>query len=200
MQIARVSLDDLRESGGGASVGTSVSGSTSAPGGAPPNDPRTIERLVLQAVIEPDWTPDRRVRMDKKRVLFLCTHNSARSQMAEALLRVMAGDRFDVASAGTEATTVNPLTVRVMSEVGLDLRGHWSKTLDRFVDETWDYVVTVCDSANESCPVFPRAGRRLHWSFPDPSQASGSDEQKLAAFRDAREAIRMRLEDWLRGR
>ena len=98
----------------------------------------------------------------KQRVLFLCTHNSARSQMAEGVLRALAGDRFEVESAGTEETRVNPLAVRAMAEVGIDLGGHRSKTLDRFLDEPWDYVVTVCDSAHERCPVFPRGARRLH--------------------------------------
>src|SRR5215218_7067324 len=105
---------------------------------------------------------------DRMRVLFLCTHNSARSQMAEGLLRAMAGDRFDVASAGTEATHVRPLAAKAMAEIGIDVTGHTSKTLDRFIDQPWDFVITVCDSANESCPVFPAAAARLHWSFPDP--------------------------------
>ena len=135
--------------------------------------------------------------MNKRRVLFLCTHNSARSQMAEGLLRAMAGDRFDVASAGTEATRVRPLAVKAMAEIGIDVSGHSSKTLDRFVNESWDFVITVCDSANESCPVFPAAAKRLHWSFPDPSRATGSDAAQLRVFRDVRDAIRRRLEAWL---
>ena len=134
----------------------------------------------------------------KRRVLFVCTHNSARSQMAEALLRDIAGDAFDVASAGPEATRVRPLATRVMAEAGFDLRGHTSKTLDRFVSAPWDFVITVCDSANESCPVFPAAATRLHWSFPDPSRAAGTEEQQLAVYRSVRDAIRARLEEWLR--
>ncbi len=114
----------------------------------------------------------------KPRVLFLCTHNSARSQMAEGYLRHLAGDRFEVASAGTEARGVHPSAVRVMAEDGIDISGQRAKTLDRFVKETWDYVVTVCDSANEACPLFPRAATRLHWSFDDPSRARGSDEEQ----------------------
>src|SRR5437588_10443507 len=102
--------------------------------------------------------------MNKGRVLFLCTHNSARSQMAEGLLRAMAGARFDVASAGTEATRVRPLAAKAMAEIGIDISGHSSKTLDAFVLQPWDFVITVCDSANESCPVFPGAAKRLHWS------------------------------------
>jgi arsenate reductase len=135
--------------------------------------------------------------MSVARVLFLCTHNSARSQMAEGLLRRQAGDRFEVASAGTEARGVNPLATRAMAEIGIDLRGHTSKTLDRFLGERWDSVITVCDSANESCPVFPAASTRLHWSFDDPSAARGSDEQRLAAFRRVRDEIKARIEAWL---
>ena len=135
--------------------------------------------------------------MRKRRVLFLCTHNSARSQMAEGLLRTIAGDRFDVASAGTEQTHVRPQAAAVMGELGIDLGGHTSKTLDRFLGERWDFVITVCDSANESCPVFPAAEQRLHWSFPDPSRAAGTDAEKLAVFRQVRDAIKAKLEAWL---
>jgi arsenate reductase len=134
----------------------------------------------------------------KPRVLFLCTHNSARSQMAEGLLRALAGDRFEAASAGTEARGVHPLAVRVMAEAGVDIGGQTSKTLDPFVGEPWDHVITVCDSANEACPLFPGARTRLHWSFPDPSAASGSEPERLAAFRRVRDQIRARLESWLR--
>jgi arsenate reductase (thioredoxin) len=132
-----------------------------------------------------------------ERVLFLCTHNSARSQMAEALLRRLGGDRFQVASAGTQARGVNPLATRAMAEIGVDLRGHTSKTLDRFLGERWDYVITVCDSANESCPIFPGASTRLHWSFEDPSAATGSEKQRLAVFRRVRDEIKTRIETWL---
>jgi len=135
--------------------------------------------------------------MSVARVLFLCTHNSARSQMAEGLLRRLAADRFEAASAGTEARGVNPLAVRAMAEIGVDLRGQTSKTLDRFLRERWDYVITVCDNANESCPVFPGRATRLHWSFDDPSAAAGSDEQRLAVFRRVRDKIRGRIEAWL---
>ncbi len=103
------------------------------------------------------------------RVLFLCTHNSARSQMAEGLLRALGGDRFEVASAGTEATAVRPEAFAVMREIGIDLSGQTSKTLERYLDKPFDLVITVCDAAAESCPVFLGARRRLHWSFPDPS-------------------------------
>ena len=136
--------------------------------------------------------------MSKARVLFLCTHNSARSQMAEGLLRAAAGDRFEVVSAGTEARGVHPLAVRAMGEVGVDIAGQTSKTLDRFLGEGWEYVVTVCDSANESCPVFPQAAARLHWSFDDPSAVRGSEEDRLAAFRRVRDEIARRIATWLR--
>jgi len=131
------------------------------------------------------------------RVLVLCTHNSARSQMAEGFLRALGGDRFAVASAGTVATTVNPLATRVMEEVGVDLRSHTSKTFDRFLGEPWDYVITVCDQAAERCPVFPGRARRIHWSFEDPSAATGSETDRLAVFRRVRDAIGERLRAWL---
>jgi arsenate reductase len=131
------------------------------------------------------------------RVLFLCTHNSARSQMAEGWLRHLAGDRFDAASAGTEATRVHPLAIRAMGEVGIDLGGHHSKTLDALLDRPWDYVITVCDSASERCPLFPARTTRLHWSFDDPSQVPGDEDRRLEAFRRARDEIRARLADWL---
>ena len=118
----------------------------------------------------------------KRRVLVLCTHNSARSQMAEGLLRHLAGDRFEVESAGTVETRVNPSAIAAMRELGIDISTHTSKTLDRFLDQKWDYVITVCDNANESCPFFPGATARLHWSFEDPSSAKGSDEERLALF------------------
>jgi arsenate reductase len=133
----------------------------------------------------------------RERVLILCTHNSARSQMAEGWLRARAGDRYEVASAGTEATRVHPLAVRAMQEVGVDLGGHASKTLDRFRDERWDWVITVCDAANERCPLFPGPARRVHWSFDDPSRATGSEDAQLTMFRKVRDEIRARLDGWL---
>jgi arsenate reductase len=111
--------------------------------------------------------------MEKPKVLFLCTHNSARSQMAEGLLRHLAGNHFEVMSAGTEATHVRPLAIRAMDELGIDISGQESKTLDRYLGDTFDYVVTVCDDANEACPVFPGAKRRLHWSFEDLHKLGG---------------------------
>src|SRR5215211_6081474 len=133
--------------------------------------------------------------IEKKRVLFLCTHNSARSQMAEGLLRDLAGDRFEVMSAGTEATRVRPLAIRAMEEIGVDISGQESQTLDRYLKEPFDRVVTVCDDANEACPFFPGAKGRLHWSFEDPSKAEGSEEERLAVFRSVRDRIRQRIED-----
>jgi len=133
----------------------------------------------------------------RDRVLVLCTHNSARSQMDERLLRDLSRDRFEVASAGTVATAVHPLAARVMEEIGLDLRGHSSKTLERYLGERWDYVITVCDQAGERCPVFPGPARRIHWSFEDPSAATGSEADRLETFRRVRDAIRDRLRAWL---
>lgn len=133
----------------------------------------------------------------KKRVLFLCTHNSARSQMAEGLLRKIAGDEFEVFSAGTEQTRVQPLAIEAMREIGIDISGHSSKALEVFDGQTFDYVITVCDRANESCPVFPGTTERIHWSFEDPTAATGTDEQKLRAFRTVRDAIQQRLRMFL---
>jgi arsenate reductase len=130
----------------------------------------------------------------RARVLFLCTHNSARSQMAEGLLRQLAGNRFEAHSAGTEATHVRPLAVRAMDEVGVDISGQESKTLERYLREPFDYVITVCDDANEACPVFPGAKNRRHWSLPDPSAAEGPEEERLAVFRSVRDGIRDRVQ------
>jgi arsenate reductase (thioredoxin) len=130
----------------------------------------------------------------KARVLFLCTHNSARSQMAEGLLRHLAGDRFEAYSAGTEATYVRPLAIRAMDEIGVDISGQESKMLERYLGEPFDYVITVCDDANEACPFFPGAKNRLHWSLPDPSAAKGSDEERLAVFRSVRDRMRNRMQ------
>lgn len=129
----------------------------------------------------------------KQRVLFVCTHNSARSQMAEGWLRHLAGDRFEAHSAGTEATQVHPLAIRVMAEVGIDISGQRSKTIEEYLGQPFDWVITVCDQAAEACPVFPGGGERLHWSLPDPSKATGSEDQRLAVFRQVRDAIRERI-------
>ena len=132
--------------------------------------------------------------MDRRRVLFLCTHNSARSQMAEGLLRHLGGERFEACSAGTEAARVRPLAVRAMAELGIDIAGQESKTLERYLGEAFDAVITVCDDANEACPIFPGARRRLHWSFEDPSRATGSEAEQLAVYRRVRDDIRARID------
>jgi arsenate reductase len=130
---------------------------------------------------------------NKRRVLFLCTHNSARSQMAEGLLRDLGGHRFEPFSAGTEATHVRPLAIRAMAELGIDISSQESKTLERYLNEPFDAVITVCDQANEACPVFFGARERLHWSFPDPSKAAGTQEQQLEVYRQVRDAISDRI-------
>jgi arsenate reductase len=135
--------------------------------------------------------------MQKQRVLFLCTHNSARSQMAEGLLRHLGGGSFEAFSAGTEATHVRPLAIRAMAELDIDISKQESKTLDRYLGEPFDAVVTVCDQAAEACPVFPGAKRRLHWSFPDPSKARGSEAEQLAVYRQVRDDIRGHIEQEL---
>jgi arsenate reductase (thioredoxin) len=127
---------------------------------------------------------------NKKRVLFLCTGNSARSQMAEGLLRDMAGDRFDVYSAGTQPKGLHPRSVEVMEEIGIDISTHTSKDVDRFKDEKFDYVITVCDRAKQHCPVFPGA-EPIHWGFEDPADAP--PDRQLDVFRHVRDEIRRRL-------
>jgi len=133
----------------------------------------------------------------KQRVLFICTHNSARSQMAEGLLRHLGGEQFEVFSAGTEATQVRPLAIKAMAEVGIDISQQESKTLDRYLDEPFEEVITVCDTAAEVCPVFPGASRRRHWSFEDPAHAIGSEAEQLAVYRRIRDEIRSRIEEEL---
>jgi arsenate reductase (thioredoxin) len=135
--------------------------------------------------------------MPAQRVLFLCTHNSARSQMAEGLLRSLGADRFEAHSAGTEATGVRPLAIAAMAEAGIDISAQTSKTLEPYVDQRFDYVITVCDDANESCPIFPNATHRLHWSLPDPSKATGTEAQQLAVYRTVRDELRARIESEL---
>jgi len=134
----------------------------------------------------------------KKRVLILCTGNSARSQMAEGLLRRIAGDRYEVFSAGVAPSHVRPEAIEVMSELGIDLSSHRSKSVDEFAGQRFDYVITVCDNAAENCPVFPGSTKRIHWSFDDPAGVTGSEEDRLAAFRHSRDEIRKRLEQFAR--
>ena len=131
--------------------------------------------------------------MPKPRVLILCTGNSARSQMAEGLLRHDAGDRFDVFSAGTKPTQVRPEAIAVMQELGIDISFQRAKSVDEFTGQDFDYVVTVCDNAKASCPIFGGSAKRIHWSFDDPAAVEGSPEQRLAAFRRTRDELRERF-------
>ena len=135
--------------------------------------------------------------MDTVRVLFLCTHNSSRSQMAEGFLRAQAPEGYEVASAGTEKRSVHPLAIRAMAERGIDISGHTSKLYSDLPPSRWDYLITVCDDANERCPFVPGTMTRLHWSFEDPSQATGSEEARLAVFRRVRDQIEARITQWL---
>lgn len=131
------------------------------------------------------------------RVLFLCTHNSARSQTAEALLRELGKGRFETFSAGTEVTRVHPLAVQAMAAVGIDIAGARSKPLAEYLGRDFDYVITVCDSANESCPVFPGDPQRIHWSFEDASATEGTEAERLAVFERVRNEITLRLPTWM---
>src|SRR5262245_43187045 len=131
----------------------------------------------------------------KKRVLILCTGNSARSQMAEGILRHDGGERFDVASAGMKPSSVRPEAIQVMNEIGIDISGHRSKSVDEFTEQEFEYVITVCDNANETCPVFPGKTARIHQSFEDPPPPHvNSDQERLAIFRRVRDEIR----EWMR--
>ena len=134
--------------------------------------------------------------IDKKRVLILCTGNSARSQMAEGLLRHDAGQRFEVVSAGTKESFVRPEAITVMHEVGIDITGHRSKNIDEFAGQRFDYVITVCDNARETCPVFFSAAQKLHHDFDDPAAAKGSEEERLTVFRRVRDQLRAYLRDF----
>ena len=134
--------------------------------------------------------------MNKKRVLILCTGNSARSQMAEGLLRHDAGDRFDVESAGTTASFVRPEAVAAMKEVGIDIAGQRSKNVSEFEGQKFDYLITVCDNAREACPVFFGAAEKLHRSFEDPAAVEGSGEQRMAVFRRVRDELQEYLKDF----
>jgi arsenate reductase len=136
----------------------------------------------------------------KRKVLFICVQNSARSQMAEELLKKMAGDTFEIESAGLEPSTINPLTIEVMKEEGVDLSTKGTKDAFEFFKEgrQYDYVIIVCGKAGEEkCPTYPGARERLHWPFDDPAKAGGSHEEKLQAFREVREGIRKKLESFI---
>jgi len=132
---------------------------------------------------------------DKSKVLILCTGNSARSQMAEGLLRQDAGDRFEVASAGLNPSRVRSEAIEVMREIGIDISGHRSKSVDEFTSQEFDYVITVCDNANKQCPVFPGKAQRVHWSFQDPAAVPGDNERRLEVFRLVRDEIRKKLRE-----
>jgi arsenate reductase len=136
---------------------------------------------------------------DRERVLFVCTHNSARSQMAEALLRHRSDGRYEAASAGTEPSRVHPLAIRAMTELGIDIAQQRATLVDDLLGQRFDCVVTVCDQAREACPAFPGAGRTLHWSLPDPSRAAGSEDEQLAVFRAVRDEIARRLDETFDG-
>ena len=136
----------------------------------------------------------------KKRVLFVCVHNSARSQMAEAWLKRLAGDRFEAESAGLEPGALNPLAVEAMAEVGIDISKNTTKSVFDVYKEgrLYAYVITVCDAAGgEQCPLFPRVTKMLHWSFPDPSTFTGAHDERLAKTREVRDAIKAAIESWL---
>ena len=134
----------------------------------------------------------------KLNVLFLCTGNSCRSQMAEAWLRTLGGDKFGVYSAGLEPHGINPYTVTVMEELGIDMSEHRSEHLDVYKGNIdFDYLITVCGNADERCPFFPGMGTRLHWPFEDPAKFVGPEDEKLAAFREVRDQIKARIEAWL---
>jgi arsenate reductase len=135
--------------------------------------------------------------MNKKKILFLCVHNSARSQMAAALLNSMCGDAFEAESAGTEPSVVNPLAIEVMNEMGIDISGNKTRSVfDVFKSGTlFAYAITVCDEASERCPIFPRA-KMLHWNFPDPSTFTGTYSERVDQTRAVRDAITKRIEEW----
>ena len=132
-----------------------------------------------------------------QRVLFLCTHNSARSQMAQGLLNWLAPDRYTALSAGTHPSQINPFAIQVMSELGIDISGQGVHQTTDYFGQPFDLVVTVCDAAAEECPIFPGARQQMHWSFADPSVVTGDDATKLAAFRHTRDLILVRLRTWL---
>jgi len=136
----------------------------------------------------------------KKKVLFLCTGNSARSQIAEGLMKSMGGEQMEVKSAGILPSHVHPLAIRVMDEVGIDISKQTSKSQDQFLKEEFDYIITLCDHAAMACPNFPGQGKRLHWSIEDPAMAIGTMDERVAVFRRARDEIRTRIEQFLRSK
>ncbi len=163
----------------------------------------TLQRLFFSSgeSLHPALTPNPEDSAasggEKLRILFLCTHNSARSQMAEGLLRAKGGERVEVFSAGTEPSVVNPLAIEAMDGLGIDIRSHQSKSMDDFLGQHFDYVITVCDRAKDSCPIFPGAPEQIHWSFPDPSEVQGSKARQLKAFEDAAQGLMQRINYFL---
>ncbi len=135
--------------------------------------------------------------MFNQQVLILCTGNSARSQMAEGLLRALAGDRMEIHSAGSKPSVVNPSAIMAMQQRGLDISDYRSKHLNEFLQKPFDYVITVCDNAAETCPVFPGPAQRIHWSFPDPAAVVGTDDEVLAAFVEVRNNLEKTLSEWI---
>jgi arsenate reductase len=138
--------------------------------------------------------------MTKKRLLVLCTGNSARSQMGEGLFRKEGGQEYEVVSAGTKPSRVRPEAIAVMKEVGVDISGNRSKSVDEFAGQAFDYIVTVCDNARDSCPAFPGVGERIHWSFEDPAAVEGNEDERRAAFRRIRDQIHERVKTFFRDR
>lgn len=151
---------------------------------------------ATETSIEPRVDSTRRTAR-RRRVLFLCTHNSARSQMAEGLLRHLGEGKVEAYSAGTEVTRVHPLAILAMANLGIDISRQWSKHMDEYAGQTFDYVVTVCDHAAESCPYFPGDPERLHWSLPDPSAVEGDEETKLRAFVMTADQLAVRIRQLL---
>ena len=136
--------------------------------------------------------------MSKEKVLFLCTGNSCRSQIAEGLLRHFGGDKFEVFSAGVDPKGVNPLSIKVMGEVDIDISNHKSKSVDEFLSGEFDYVITVCDNAKKVCPVFPGKFEKLHWDLVDPAEAKGTEEEKLKVFRKIRDQMKEYVNDFVK--
>lgn len=133
-----------------------------------------------------------------KKVLFLCTGNSCRSQMAEGLLRNLAGGKFEVFSAGVKSTHVNPLAIKVMQEIGIDISKQYSKSVTEFLGQQFDYVVTVCDNARQTCPIFPGKYEKIHWNLEDPALAQGSEEDKIKVFRKIGDQIKHEIKAFLK--
>ena len=133
----------------------------------------------------------------KNKILVLCTGNSCRSQIAEGYLRFLAGDRFEVISAGLEPSVVNPRAIQAMQEDGVDISSHTSKDVDQFIGQKFDYIITVCDNAKEHCPFFPGQAERIHWSFEDPAAAKGTEAEILGVFRKVRDQIKNKIKEFI---